>query len=76
MNAGGDGRSQPVDSSQQVLALIYTRNFGSASCILSLLENEVMTLGLERPRLSCRLSETLGWMFGLMLVQSLPMEWG
>lgn len=32
--------------------------------ILSLLENEVMTLRLGRPRLCCRLSEILGWMFG------------
>lgn len=43
--------------------------------ILSLLENEVMTLRLGRPRLCCRLSETLGWMFGLLLVQSLPVKW-
>ena len=44
--------------------------------ILSLVENEVMTLRLGRPRLCCRISETLGWMFGSLLVQSLPVKWG
>lgn len=62
-----------MDSSQQVLALIY-RNFGSVS-FLSLLGNEVTTLRLGRHRLCCRLSETLGWVYGLLLVQS-SVKWG